>query len=100
MAISNLMGFHLMRGNEILCEALTESVIQGTREPGVGTRNAFLQRGFTTTTRALLIDFWENVGRLTWRNRNKTNLVSAALASKCGCHEGKQYQLFAWLKKG
>jgi RimJ/RimL family protein N-acetyltransferase len=98
--ISNLMGFYLMYGDEILCESLAGPVIRGTREPGVDTREHYRQKGYATVTCAYLIDACEKAGLQTWWNCNKTNIASTALARKLGYREEKLYRLCGWFRKG
>ena len=95
----DLMGFFLMRDDEILCEAVAGPVIRGTRGPGVDTYEAYRQKGYATITCASLIDACEKAGQETWWNCNTNNFASTALARKLGYREEKIYRLLGWFKK-
>ena len=98
-ALSDLVGFFLMKGDEVLCEALAGSEIMGIREIGVDTPEPHRQRGYATITCARLIQYCEQQGWQTYWNCNKFNPGSVALARKLGYQTEKEYRLLIWEKK-
>ena len=98
-ALEDLVGFFLMRGDEILCEALAGAEIMGVREIGVDTPEPYRRRGYATLTCARLIQFCEQKGWQTYWNCNKFNAASAALARKLGYQTEKEYRLLIWNRK-
>jgi RimJ/RimL family protein N-acetyltransferase len=98
-ALEDLMGFFLMREDEILCEALAGAEIMGIREIGVDTPELYRKRGYATLTCARLIQFCEQQGLQTYWNCNKYNHGSVALARKLGYQTEKEYRLLIWEKK-
>jgi hypothetical protein len=99
-ALEDLVGFFLMEGNEILCEALAGAEIMGNREIGVDTPEPYRKRGYATIACARLIQFCEQQGLRTYWNCNKYNNASVALARKLGYQTEKEYRLLIWKKMG
>jgi len=97
-ALKDLVGFFLMKDDEILCEALAGAEIMGTREIGVDTSKAHQRRGYATITCAKLIQYCEEQGLQTYWNCNKFNEASVALARKLGYQTEKEYRLLIWHK--
>jgi RimJ/RimL family protein N-acetyltransferase len=98
-AFGDIVGFFLMKGDEILCEALAGAEIMGTREMGVDTTESYQRRGYATVTCAKLIQFCEQQGLQTYWNCNKFNEASVALARKLGYQTEKEYRLLIWKKQ-
>lgn len=98
-ALEKLIGFCLMDGNEIVCEAFAGVAIMGVREMGVATHKAYRQRGFATLTCAHLIHTCEQMGYQTYWNCARQNLASAALARKLGYRTEQEYRVLAWFQK-
>jgi RimJ/RimL family protein N-acetyltransferase len=98
-AEADLIGFFLMKDNEVLCEALAGVEVLGTREMGIDTREPYRQRGYATITCARLIQYCEQQGLQTYWNCNKFNVASVALARKLGYQTEKEYRLLIWEKK-
>jgi len=98
-AMQKLFGYYLMRGEEILCEALSGPLIRGFREPGVETYEGHRQKGYATITCAFQIHAIEAAGYQTFWNCNSTNLASVALARKLGYRKEMRYHLRAWFCK-
>jgi len=98
-ALNDLMGFFLMKDDEILCEALAGPVVLGTREMGVDTSESHRQLGYATITCAKLIDTCEQQGLQTYWNCNQANIASTKLARKFGYQTEKEYKLVAWYQK-
>ena len=95
-ALEDMLGFFLMKGDEILSEALAGAEIMGTREIGIDTPEPYRQRGYATITCAKLIQFCEQQGLQTYWNCNKFNAASVALANKLGYQTEKEYRLLIW----
>lgn len=98
-ALKDLVGFFLMKGDEVLCEAIAGAEIMGTREIGIDTPEPYRQRGFATLACAQLIQHCEQQGLQTYWNCNKYNEASVALARKLGYQTEKEYRLLIWKKK-
>jgi len=98
-ALEDMSGFFLMKGDEILCEALAGAEILGTHEIGIDTPEPYRQRGYATVTCAKLTQFCEQQGLHTYWNCNKFNGASVALARKLGYQTEKEYRLLIWEKK-
>jgi GNAT superfamily N-acetyltransferase len=96
--LNNLLGFYLMRDDEILCEALAGPMIRGIREIGVVTYEGHRRKGYGTVTCAYLVQACENTGLQTYWNCNKSNTASAALARSLGYRVEKEYELKAWFR--
>jgi RimJ/RimL family protein N-acetyltransferase len=90
------LGFCLMAGDEIICEAYAGKAINGTRELGATTKEQYRGRGYATITCAHLIHACELAGARTYWNCATTNLASVAIARKLGYQTEKEFQWWAW----
>jgi RimJ/RimL family protein N-acetyltransferase len=97
--LAKSLGFFLMRGDEILCEAATGPAALGRIEVGVTTHAAHRGRGYATMTCARLIQACEEQGYETWWDCAKQNLASTALARKLGYQNEREYRLLAWSRR-
>jgi RimJ/RimL family protein N-acetyltransferase len=95
-SLDDLVGYFLMDGEAILCEALAGAKVMGVREIGIDTRESYRQLGYATLTSAKLIQSCEASGVRTYWNCNKYNAGSAALARKLGYQTEKEYRLLIW----
>lgn len=95
-ALEDMVGFFLMKEDEVLCEALAGAEVMGTREIGVDTPELYHQRGYATLTCAKLTQFCEQQDLQTYWNCNKFNEASVALARKLGYQTEKEYRLLIW----
>jgi hypothetical protein len=93
------LGYCLLRGDEVLCEAYAGPDVQGVWELGVITQEAHRGRGYATITCAHLVHACEAQGHQTYWNTNLQNLASAAVARKLGYRVERQYRLWAWNKQ-
>jgi GNAT superfamily N-acetyltransferase len=98
-ALREGLGFCLLKGDEILCEALAGPVTRGVIEIGVVTNEGYRGRGYATITCAHLIRTCEKSGHQTYWNCAKQNLASAAVARKLGYRTEREYKLLAWFKR-
>lgn len=90
------LGYCLMRGDQILCEATAGPPALGLREPGVFTQPEHRGRGSATLTAARLVHEVEAMGDRTYWNCAKQNVASAAVARKLGYRVEKEYRCLAW----
>lgn len=90
------IGYGLVRGGEILCEATVGPPALGLREPGVFTKPEHRGKGYATLTAARLIQEIEALGDRTYWNCAKQNIASAAVARKLGYRVEKEYRCLAW----
>ena len=90
------MGFCLLRGDEILCEATVGPPAIGLYEPGVITHEDHRGKGYATITCARLIQEVEAQGAATFWNCNESNVASAAVARKLGYRVEKRSRVLAW----
>ena len=97
-ALEKWIGFFLMRGDDILCEASAGPPAMGIVELGVATPLAHLRRGYATVTCAHLIRMCESMGYQTYWNAAKQNLASVALARKLGYRREVEHRVLAWFK--
>jgi RimJ/RimL family protein N-acetyltransferase len=97
--LAKSLGFFLMRGDEILCEAATGPAVLGRIEVGVTTHATHRGRGYATMTCARLIQACEEQGYDTWWDCAKQNVASAALARKLGYRTEREYRVLAWSKR-
>jgi hypothetical protein len=98
--LATSMGYCLLRGDQILCEATVGPGAIGLREPGVFTQATERGKGYATLTCAHLIRAIEAMGEQTYWNCAKQNVASAAVARKLGYRIEKEYRLVAWDKSG
>jgi RimJ/RimL family protein N-acetyltransferase len=97
-ALEHVVGFYLMKDDEILAESFAGPAVLGIREMGVVTIKEHRQRGYATTTAAHLIHCCEQLGNQTFWNCDKNNLPSNALARKLGYRKAQEYRVIAWFK--
>lgn len=90
------LGFCLMRGDEILCEAFAARLTDHILEMGVTTHKPYEGRGYGTLTCAHLAQACEAAGFQTYWNCNGQNLASLAIARKLGYRTEKPYRLLYW----
>jgi RimJ/RimL family protein N-acetyltransferase len=88
----------ILHEDEIVCEALADMDILGTREIGIRTQEAYRRQGLATTACAYLIRLCEEAGSHTYWDCVKSNAGSVALAHKLGFQNEKAYKLLAWFK--
>jgi len=88
----------ILQENEIVCEALADMDILGTREIGVRTQEAYRRQGLATSACAHLIRLCEEASSHTYWDCVKFNAGSVALAHKLGFQNERPYKLLAWFK--
>jgi RimJ/RimL family protein N-acetyltransferase len=90
------LGYGLLRGNEILCEATAGPPAIGLRELGVFTQREHRGQGYATLTAAHLIREIESLSDRTYWNCAKQNVASAAVARKLGYRVENEYRCLMW----
>jgi RimJ/RimL family protein N-acetyltransferase len=98
-ALAKGLGYCLMRGDEILCEAFTGPPVDGVIELGVETREPYRRRGYAAVTCAHLIHTCEAMGLATFWNAAAQNAASIALARKLGYQREQPHRVLAWNKQ-
>jgi RimJ/RimL family protein N-acetyltransferase len=88
----------ILHEDEIVCEALADMDILGTREIGIRTQDAYRRQGLATIACAHLIQLCEEAGSHTYWDCVKFNAGSVALAHKLGFQSERSYKLLAWFK--
>ena len=85
------IGFCLMNGDEILCEAYATYFSTGVFEMATVTHEDHQGRGYSTITCAHAVQACEELGSVTLWFCGKTNLASAAVARKLGYTQTKEF---------
>jgi hypothetical protein len=99
-ALQKGIGFCLMRGDEILCEAFATLLTANVMEMGVTTHKPYEGNGYGTLTCAHLVRACEAKGCETYWNCNQQNVASLKIARKLGYQTEKKYRLLYWSKLG
>lgn len=95
-ALEKGFGFCLVKGQELLAEAFTDSAALGMIEIGTITAEPYRQRGYALVCCAQLVRECEARGYRTYWNCTKGNLASAGLARKLGYQTEKAFRLVGW----
>lgn len=90
------VGYCLLDGEHILCEATVGPAAIGLREISAITTEGHRGKGYATITLARLIQDIESQGVSTYSVCEKQNAASAALARKLGYRVEKEYRCLAW----
>jgi hypothetical protein len=90
------IGYCLMDGDEILCEATVGPAAIGLRELSAITKEEHRGNGYATITLARLIEEIESQGESTYSICEKQNVASAALARALGYRVEKEFRCLAW----
>jgi RimJ/RimL family protein N-acetyltransferase len=92
------MAVCILHEDEIVCEALADMDILGTREIGIRTQEPHRKLGLATIACAHLIKLCEEAGSHTYWDCVRFNAGSVALAHKLGFQNERAYKLLAWFK--
>ena len=90
------LGFCLMKGDEILCEAYATFWGGGKVEIGAITREPYQGLGYASVTCAHLIQACEGRGYQTYWSCEKDNIASASVARKLGYKYENEYQMLVY----
>jgi hypothetical protein len=88
----------ILHNDEIVCEALADMEIMGTREIGIRTQVEHRRRGLATKACAHLIRLCEESGSRVYWDCARFNAGSRALVRKLGFQNERAYKLLAWFK--
>ena len=99
-SIENIMqhtlGFVILQGGAVVCEAATGAPTHGRIEIGVNTAETHRRRGLAAIACAHLIEACEAEGFLTWWDCAKQNIASINLARKLGYQNEREYGYGWW----
>ena len=95
-AIQNTIGYCLMRGDTVVCEAMAGPLTRGVAELGVETGAAHRQKGLATVTSAYVIRECEAMGYRAFWNAAQQNVASVALARRLGFQTEQPFTVLAW----
>jgi RimJ/RimL family protein N-acetyltransferase len=94
-AIQNMIGYCLMQGETIVCEAVAAPLTRGVAELGVETVKAYQQKGLATATSAHVIRECEAMGYRAFWNAAQQNVASVALARRLGFQTEQPFTVLA-----
>jgi GNAT superfamily N-acetyltransferase len=95
-AIQNMIGYYLVQGEQIACEAVAAPLCRGVAELGVETAPAFQRMRLATALCACVIRECEARGCQTFWNAAQQNDASVALARRLGFRQEQQMVVLAW----
>jgi RimJ/RimL family protein N-acetyltransferase len=90
------LGFCLVGTDEILAEVYLTPAVDGTREIGVRTHDAYRGQGYGTLLSAYGIKVCEGLGDRVYWNTARQNLASLAIARKLGFQRERAYPVRIW----
>jgi RimJ/RimL family protein N-acetyltransferase len=99
-AVQNTIGYCLMHGKAVACEAVAGPLTRGIAEIGVGTAEANRRQGFATITCARVIQECEALGYRAFWNASQHNSASIALAKRLGFQTERPFKVLAWSATG
>jgi GNAT superfamily N-acetyltransferase len=101
--IQNFLDFGIAvcirHGEKIVCEAFADMEVEGFREMGIRTDEAYRRKGLATIACAHLITLCEREGCCLYWDCARLNAGSVSLAHKLGFQNERAYKLLAWFKK-
>lgn len=95
-AVRNIIGYCLMKGETIVCEAEAAPLTHGVAEMGIGTAEAYRRKGLATVTCAHVIRECEASGYRAFWNAAQQNGASVALARRLGFRTEQPFTVLAW----
>ncbi len=95
-ALQSMIGYYLVQGEQIACEAVAAPLCRGVAELGVETAPACQQKGLATALCAWVIRKCEARGYQTFWNAAQQNDASVALARRLGFRHEQQMIVLAW----
>ena len=95
-AVENTIGFCLMLGETIVCEAIAGPLTHGVAEMGVETVPVYRRRGLATAAAAYVIRECEARGYRAFWNAAQQNVASVALARRLGFRTEQPFTVLAW----
>jgi predicted GNAT family acetyltransferase len=95
-AIKNILGYYLVSGDQIACEAVAAPLARGVAELGVDTWPQFRQKGLATALCAHMIHECESLGYHVFWNAAQQNTASVALARRLGFRKEQPITVLSW----
>jgi len=95
-AIRNTIGYCLMRGETIVCEAVAGPLTRGVAELGVETGATHRQKALATVTSAYVIRECESMGYRAFWSAAQQNVASVAIARRLGFQTEQPFTVLAW----
>jgi GNAT superfamily N-acetyltransferase len=95
-ALEHTLGYCLLHGEAVVCEAIAGPLTRGVAEMGIGTAQPYRRRGFGTITAARTIQACEARGYQAFWNAAQQNVASVALARRLGFQTERPFRVLAW----
>ena len=95
-AIRDMIGYCVMQGEAVVCQAVAAPLTRGVAEMGIETATAYRQRGLATAASAYVIRECEAQGYRTFWNSAQQNVASVALARRLGYWIEEPSAVLAW----
>ena len=95
-AVREVIGYCVMQGETVVCEAVAAPLTRGVAEMGIETAAAYRQRGFATAASAYVIRECEAIGYRAFWNSAQQNVASVALARRLGFRTEQPCTVRAW----
>jgi GNAT superfamily N-acetyltransferase len=95
-AIQNMIGYWLMQGETVVCEAVAAPLTRGMAEMGIETAASHRQKGLATVAAAWAIRECEARGYRAFWNAAQQNIASVALARRLGFRTEQPFTVLAW----
>jgi RimJ/RimL family protein N-acetyltransferase len=95
-AIQNSVGYLLMCGETVVCEAVAAPLTRGVAEMGIETVAGYRQKGLATIACAYVIRECEALGYRAFWNAAQQNVASVALARRLGFRMEQPCAVLAW----
>ena len=94
--LQNTIGYCLMQGKTMVCEAVAGPLTRGVAEMGIDTAEGHRRRGLATAACAHVIRECELLGYRAFWNAAKQNVASVALARRLGFRTERPNAVLAW----
>jgi len=95
-AVQNMIGYSILQGETIACEAEAAPLARGIAEIGIETAEAHRKKGLATAASAYVIQECEKLGYRVFWNAAQQNAGSVALARKLGFRREQPFTVLAW----
>jgi RimJ/RimL family protein N-acetyltransferase len=94
------IGYAVVRGDQVVAEAMAGPRVRGQLEMGVATREPYRRRGYGTLVSRLVARTCEARGDRVWWNANAANESSVAIARRIGFQHERRYELVGYRVDG
>ncbi len=95
-AVRDMIGYCVMQGETVVCEAVAAPLTRGVAEMGIETATAYRQQGLATAASAYVVHECEALGYRAFWNAAQQNVASVALARRLGFRIEKPSTVLAW----